>query len=369
MTLSPPAPAVLQQPVERPTPPAVERPAPPAVERPAPAVERQAPPVVERARLERLHHAVSGWFTAESRDLPWRDPGRTPWGVLVSEVMLQQTPVVRVLPVWREWMARWPSPADLAAEPAGEAVRAWGRLGYPRRALRLHAAATVIAAEHGGRVPDTEEGLLALPGVGAYTAAAVAAFAFGRRATVVDTNIRRVHARLIGGEALPAPSLTAAEQRRAAQLLPEDETLSVAWNASTMELGALVCTARSPSCGECPVAPECAWRAAGEPPPSYTPKGQAWHGTDRQVRGAVMAVLRAAEHPVARELFRAPAAELLPVPGAGTGAQGDGPRSEQGAALARLHALRTGPEQLERAIEGLVADGLAVDDGGRLALP
>ncbi|WP_245827781.1 A/G-specific adenine glycosylase [Sinomonas mesophila] len=330
-----------------------------------------------------MHHTVSGWFTAESRDLPWRDPDRTPWGVLVSEVMLQQTPVVRVLPVWHEWMERWPEPALLAAEPPGEAVRAWGRLGYPRRALRLHAAATVIAAEHGGRVPDTEEGLLALPGVGSYTAAAVAAFAFGRRATVVDTNIRRVHARLVGGEALPAPALTAAEQRRAAELLPEDAALSVAWNASTMELGALVCTARSPRCAECPVAADCAWRAAGEPPPSYTPKGQAWHGTDRQVRGAVMAVLRAAEHPVALELFTGPAPEpeLVsetapePVPGPGAGlVSGPGgavsrARSPHAMALARLHALRTGPEQLERAIAGLVADGLAVDDGGRLALP
>ncbi|MEN2743792.1 A/G-specific adenine glycosylase [Sinomonas halotolerans] len=319
-------------------------------------------------RLARLHGAVADWFEAAARELPWRAPERTPWGVLVSEVMLQQTPVVRVLPVWREWMERWPRPADLAAEAPGEAVRAWGRLGYPRRALRLHAAASVIAAEHGGELPGTEEGLLALPGVGAYTAAAVAAFAFGHRATVVDTNIRRVHARLLGGDALPAPSLTAAEQRRAAALLPHDDDASVRWNVGVMELGALVCTARSPRCDACPVAHECAWRAAGEPPPSYVPKGQAWHGTDRQVRGAAMAVLRAAERPVARELFTA-----APAPGT-PGTLGTPPRpgiapGTVAAALARLHALNTGPEQLHRALEGLIADGLAVEVDGGLRLP
>ncbi|BCT74492.1 adenine glycosylase [Sinomonas cyclohexanicum] len=335
-------------------------------------------PAPEAERLGALHAALADWFGREARDLPWRASDRTPWGVLVSEVMLQQTPVVRVLPVWREWMERWPRPADLAAEPAGEAVRAWGRLGYPRRALRLHAAATVITAEHGGELPDTEEELLALPGVGSYTAAAVAAFAFGRRSVVVDTNIRRVHARLVSGEALPAPSLTAAELRRAAALLPAHRAESVAWNAAAMELGALVCTARSPRCDVCPVAAECAWLAAGEPPPTYTPRGQAWHGTDRQVRGAIMAVLRAAEHPVVRELFvRAPElpdSEML----GSAGSEASGPCSTQhfaeaaspvGAALARLHALGTGPDQLERALTGLLADGLAVEVDGRLRLP
>lgn len=337
----------------------------------APRRRARAESEPEPSRLAALHAELEDWFGREARDLPWRAADRTPWGVLVSEVMLQQTPVVRVLPVWRAWMERWPHPADLAAEPSGEAVRAWGRLGYPRRALRLHAAAAVIAAEHGGELPDTEEGLLALPGVGQYTAAAVAAFAFGRRAVVVDTNIRRVHARLVSGEALPAPSLTAAELRRAAGLLPADRAGSVVWNAAAMELGALVCTARSPRCGECPVAGECAWLAAGEPPPTYTPKGQAWHGTDRQVRGAVMAVLRAAEHPVVRELFEG---EML----SSARSEASGPCSTQhfaeagGAvrdALARLHALRTGPDQLERALAGLLADGLAVEGDGRLRLP
>lgn len=277
--------------------------------------------------------------------------------------MLQQTPVVRVLPVWRDWMERWPHPANLAAEPAGEAVRAWGRLGYPRRALRLHAAATVIAREHGGELPDTEEGLLGLPGVGGYTAAAVAAFAFGRRAAVVDTNIRRVHARLVRGEALPAPALTAAERRLAEDLLPDDDgagrhSVSVRWNAGVMELGALVCTARSPKCAACPVAQRCAWRAAGEPPPSYVPKGQAWHGTDRQVRGAVMAVLRAAARPVPRALFEGPLIAPLP-----------GELGAVAAQLSRLHALDPAPERLERCVAGLVEDGLAAERDGGLILP
>ncbi|WP_422934931.1 A/G-specific adenine glycosylase [Sinomonas sp. P47F7] len=307
--------------------------------------------------LEGLHRTLADWFATEARDLPWRDPVCPPWGVLVSEVMLQQTPVVRVLPVWREWMERWPRPADLAAEPPGEAVRAWGRLGYPRRALRLHAAAAVIAGEHGGELPNTEEALLALPGVGGYTAAAVAAFAFGRRAAVVDTNIRRVHARLVRGEALPAPSFTAAERRLAEELLPDDGAASVRWNVAVMELGAIVCTARSPRCDACPVADACAWRAAGEPPPRYVPKGQAWHGTDRQVRGAVMAVLRAASRPVPRALFEGPA--LV--------AAGDG--GPVAAELARLRALEPAPEQLERSIAGLLADGLATENDGGLALP
>jgi A/G-specific adenine glycosylase len=306
--------------------------------------------------LANLHEALAAWFRANARDLPWRSAECSPWGVLVSEIMLQQTPVVRVLPVWEEWLRRWPEPADLAREPAGEAVRAWGRLGYPRRALRLHAAAVAIGTGHGGKVPGTYPELLELPGVGSYTAAAVAAFAFGRRETVVDTNIRRVHARLLAGDALPAQSLTAAEVRLAAQALPDDVGASVRWNASVMELGALVCTARSPKCGQCPVRSSCAWLAAGEPAPSYTPKGQSWHGTDRQLRGAVMAVLRVADSPVAAELFRSAPADLGFEP-AGIGIP-----------LAALHRLNSAPEQLERALAGLLQDGLAElqPDGFRL---
>ena len=307
--------------------------------------------------LAELHDALASWFAETARDLPWRAADCSAWGVLVSEIMLQQTPVVRVLPVWEEWLQRWPAPADLARESAGEAVRSWGRLGYPRRALRLHAAAVAIVENHGGAVPGNHAELLELPGVGSYTAAAVAAFAFGRRETVVDTNIRRVHARLFTGTALPAPALTAAEMRLAAQLLPDDGTASVRWNAAVMELGALVCTARSPKCGECPVRGACAWLAAGEPPPSYTPKGQSWHGTDRQLRGAVMAVLRLAESPVARELLERAPADL--------GFDADG----IAVPLAALHRLNPAPEQLERALSGLLSDGLAELHPGGLRLP
>jgi A/G-specific adenine glycosylase len=198
---------------------------------------------------------------------------------------------------------------------------------------------------------------LELPGVGSYTAAAVAAFAFGRRETVVDTNIRRVHARLFTGAALPSQSLTAAEMRLAAELLPADVELSVRWNASVMELGALLCTARAPKCAQCPVRHACSWLAAGEPAPSYTPKGQSWHGTDRQVRGAVMAVLRVADAPVAPEMFHQKPADL------------DFEPEGVGVPLAALHRLNSGPEQLERALAGLLADGLAELHLGGFQLP
>lgn len=314
--------------------------------------------------LQGIHRAVIEWFERCGRDLPWREPACSPWGVLVSEVMLQQTPVVRVLPVWWQWLRRWPTPADLAAEPSGEAVRAWGRLGYPRRALRLHAAVRAITHEHGGRVPSEHDQLLALPGIGGYTAAAVAVFAFGRRHAVVDTNVRRVEARLFSGTALPAKSLTAAENRLAAELLPEDTAGSVAWNKAVMELGALVCTARSPRCQECPVAQECAWRAAGYPEPDYVPRGQAWHGTDRQVRGAIMAVLRSSSEPVAVPLLLADRAssEQLAV---------SLPRPDDAviASLDVLWALPAPREQRERALAGLVDDGLTHRSGDEASLP
>jgi A/G-specific adenine glycosylase len=251
--------------------------------------------------MDDLTEPLLAWYDAHARDLPWRGPTASPWSVLVSELMLQQTPVSRVLPVHEEWMRRWPTPAALAAEPAGEAVRAWGRLGYPRRALRLHAAAAAVVERHGGEVPWAYDELLALPGVGDYTAAAVATFAFGRRHVVLDTNVRRVLARTIAGEELPAPSVTRAERDRAAAVLPEDEATAATWSIALMELGALVCVARSPRCEECPVAEQCAWRAAGYP--AYdgpARRSQAWAGTDRQCRGRLMAVLRDSHGPVHR---------------------------------------------------------------------
>src|SRR3954451_1073089 len=213
-------------------------------------------------------HATSGavvrWYTEAARDLPWRAAGCSPWGVLVSEIMLQQTPVSRVLPVWHDWMARWPSPSALAAAAPGDAVRAWGRLGYPRRALRLHACAAVIRDRHGGRVPSTYDELRAMPGVGDYTAAAVSAFAFGAAVAVLDTNVRRVYARQFDGRAdAAAASPTAEERRGATALLPTEAAPT--YSVAVMERGALVCTARQPQCERCPVATTCRWLAAGRP--------------------------------------------------------------------------------------------------------
>ncbi|EFQ83320.1 putative A/G-specific adenine glycosylase [Aeromicrobium marinum DSM 15272] len=276
-----------------------------------------------------LHTVLLDWFDRHARDLPWRrDP--SPWPVLVSELMLQQTPVVRVLPVFEAWMLRWPAPPDLAAEPAGEAVRAWGRLGYPRRALRLHAAAVAIVEQHGGDVPADHDDLLALPGVGEYTAAAVASFAFGQRHVVLDTNVRRVLARVADGQQYPAPAVTAAERRLAGSVLPE--VGAHRWAAATMELGATVCTARSPRCGDCPVADLCRWRAAGHPEHVGPPRrGQAWDGTDRQCRGRLLAVLRDSTDPVT---------------------------------LAQLEAAWPDQQQRMRCLDSLVADGLVQPAAG-----
>jgi A/G-specific adenine glycosylase len=240
-----------------------------------------------------LHAPLLAWYDEYARDLPWRRTSATPWGVLVSEFMLQQTPVARVLPVYDAWLARWPHPRDLAAESSGEAIRAWGRLGYPRRAIRLHAAARAIVEHHDGRVPDDVDALRGLPGVGDYTTSAVLAFAFGRRRAVLDTNVRRVLARVVTGVEFPATTMSAAEKDLANGLLPDDEPTAATWSVALMELGALVCTAVTPSCEDCPVRRECAWRAAGYPAYDGPPRrGQAWSGTDRQCRGRLMALAR-----------------------------------------------------------------------------
>lgn len=265
----------------------------------------KAPDSVDPALVAELQDTLGDWFRRTARPLPWRSPDCTPWGVLVSEVMSQQTPVARVAPVWLEWMGRWPTPEAFAAAPTSDVLRAWGRLGYPRRALRLQECAKAVVERHGGKVPDDEALLLALPGVGAYTAAAVMAFAFGRRSVVVDTNVRRVLARTLGGDALPMPALTAAETARAARVAPIADDEASLWAASSMELGAVVCTARAPACEACPVSRLCAWRAAGYPPDEHAPRRrtQAWKGTDRQARGTVMGALRAADGPVPRTVL------------------------------------------------------------------
>lgn len=237
------------------------------------------------------------WYEREQRDLPWRRPGVSAWQILVSEFMLQQTPVARVEPIWRDWVARWPTPSATAAASAADVLRAWGRLGYPRRAKRLHECATTIATDHGDVVPSDVDVLLTLPGVGAYTARAVACFAYRQRVPVVDTNVRRVIARAVHGR--PDGPASVRDLDDAAALLPEGDTAPT-FSVAVMELGAVVCTARSPRCGVCPLS-RCAWRSLGYPASSAPPRRvQRYAGTDRQVRGRLLAVLRDSAAPVPR---------------------------------------------------------------------
>lgn len=236
--------------------------------------------------------AICAWFDADGRDLPWRRPGTSAWGVLVSEVMSQQTPMSRVIGPWHEWMNRWPTPDDLAEEDSGEAVAAWGRLGYPRRALRLHSCAVTIATEHDGVVPNSYDELVALPGIGDYTASAVVSFAFGGRATVLDTNVRRLIARAESGIANCPTSVTRAERVVADALVPDEDVRAAKWAVASMELGALVCTARSPQCEVCPIRDSCRWVIDGKPDNAPARRGQPWKGTDRQCRGVIMDVVR-----------------------------------------------------------------------------
>ena len=285
--------------------------------------------------MNALLQPVLDWYAGAARDLPWRRPGTSPWAVMVSEFMLQQTSVARVLPVYEAWLERWPTPAALASEPSGEAVRAWGRLGYPRRALRLHACAVAITAQHGGEVPHGYDELRALPGVGDYTAAAIASFAFGRSHAVLDTNVRRVLGRAVSATEFPPTAVTRAEKELATSLVPADSP--ELWAVAVMELGALVCTAANPRCDACPIVAECAWHGAGRPPYDGPPRrGQTYAGTDRQCRGRLLAVLRDTHAVV--------------------------PRS-------RLDAASADAAQRERALKGLLADGLVVTREGGYALP
>ena len=281
---------------------------------------------------------VLRWYDENARDLPWRRPEATPWEIMVSEFMLQQTPVERVLDPWLRWVQRWPSPTALAAAPAGEAVRAWGRLGYPRRALRLHRSAVLIDREHGGEVPDDATELLALPGVGSYTAAAILSFAFGQRHVVLDTNVRRVLARVASGTAFPGAATTAAEIVLADTFLPRSPARAARWAVASMELGAVVCTARVPRCDHCPVRSACRWRRNGYPPwTGQVRRGQSYAGTDRQCRGVLLGLLRSSDGPVS---------------------------------TAELDAAWVDRDQRERALRSLVLDGLVVGAGERgYALP
>jgi A/G-specific adenine glycosylase len=282
--------------------------------------------------------ALVDWYTAHARDLPWRQPGTTAWGVLVSEIMLQQTPVARVEPAWLDWMARWPKPSDLAAASPADVLRAWGKLGYPRRAVRLREAAVVISLSHDDIVPSDVDILLSLPGVGAYTARAVAAFGYGRRCPVVDTNVRRVVARAVHGAGDSGPASTNRDLADVDALLPADEPTAARVSIALMELGAMICTARSPRCADCPVYAACAWQHAGRPAYAGTAKPvQRYAGTDRQVRGLLLDVLRDTPEPVLK---------------------------------ARLDVVWADAGQRDRCLDSLLVDGLVEQTrDGRFGLP
>lgn len=234
------------------------------------------------------------WWSEHARDLPWRFGRTTPWGILVCEVMSQQTQMSRVAPYWKIWMNTWPDPKALSNASTAEVITAWGHLGYPRRALRLQECATIVASKYHNHVPHTYEELVSLPGIGDYTASAVLSFAFGKRIAVIDTNIRRVLSRA----ALAVESLggaTSVQERELAQrMLPHDSKHSTTWNQATMELGATVCTAKNPQCASCPLCDICRFVAAGKPGLSEgrTRPRQHFKGTNRQVRGKIMQALR-----------------------------------------------------------------------------
>lgn len=244
---------------------------------------------------------VLDWYQENKRALPWRNT--SPWGVLVSEFMLQQTPVQRVLPQWHRWMELWPTPADLAAASLSDALREWGRLGYPRRAKRLHQCAQVIVTDHGGEVPASLNELRALPGIGEYTAAAIRAFAFKESEVVLDINIRRLYARCWSGIATPTNAPNNSERELAKSLIPVGD--DGRWAAATMELGALICKARTPLCSHCPLADICTWRALGYPQSEVEKRTSAqWQGSDRQCRGVIMNALREAPEVKKQELAK-----------------------------------------------------------------
>lgn len=246
--------------------------------------------------------ALLTWYRSQARDLAWRRPGVTAWQILMSEIMLQQTPVARVAPIWEQWVERWPVPSLMAASSQADVLRAWGKLGYPRRAMRLHECAGVLALEHNDDVPSDVTTLLSLPGIGDYTARAIACFAYGQRVPVVDTNVRRVVARAVHGRA-DQSSPARRDMDDVAALLPRTRARAATFSAALMELGATVCTARTPACDRCPL-PHCAWQQAGRPAlVGDKRKVQKFAGTDRQVRGKLMAVLRDAPGPVQRDLL------------------------------------------------------------------
>ena len=268
------------------------------------------------------------WAEAHGRDLPWRHT-RDPWAILVSEVMLQRTQVARVIPVWRAFLERFPTAQACAAADQAEVVIAWHGMGYNRRALNLHRCAIAIAQDHAGDVPDDLAALLALPGIGPYTARAVLAFAFEQRVGVLDVNAARVHARLRG---------RAVDQREADDATPPGRAW--AWNQAILDLGATVCTKRAPACASCPVAEGCAWRGAGPDPAGIGQRQSRFEGSDRQGRGRLVNALRI------------------------------GPVSTNPSTLALTMGWPDDPERSLRVANSVVADGLAKweDDSGTICL-
>lgn len=303
-------------------------------------------PVRDSAQLTSIVDATINWYVTAQRDFPWRDPDISPWGVLLSEVMSQQTQMSRVEPKWREFMDLWPTPTAMADSSVAEVIRRWDRLGYPRRAVNLHRCATAIVEDHGGVVPADRDALLALPGIGTYTSAAVASFAFGLREPVIDTNIRRVLARAVNGEAVAWAANAKRDDAEMLALLPEDRERAKLWNASSMELGAVVCQARKPLCEACPIADLCEWRAREYPAATVKPRVQAeFEGSDRQLRGQIMRLLRS--QPEGVDVTEVPS--LL-----------DQPRN----IVDTVHA-----ERLLKLADDLVTDGLAERTEDRIHLP
>lgn len=287
-----------------------------------------------------------GWWEGARRDLPWRAT-RDPWAVLVSEVMLQQTQVDRVVPRWHRFMDRFPDVDACVGAGVGAVVEEWAGLGYNRRAVGLHGCAAAVVERHGGAFPDDLDALLALPGVGPYTARAVLAFAFERDVAVVDTNVGRILARTAG-----RPLGAREAQAAADDLVPAGE--GWAWNQAVLDLGATVCAKRSPVCDRCPVAEGCAWSAAGRPDPDpavgshAVSRGQTrFDGSFRQGRSRLLDALR-------RGRPLAPATWL----------------EECGWANVDGGDVGWGDVDAVRAAETLVRDGLAVlTPDGHLALP
>lgn len=281
--------------------------------------------------------AVIEWFDHNERPLPWRHPDTSAWAILVSEVMSQQTPVSRVMPAWEQWMAMWPTPADLAQAPTHMVIKYWGKLGYPRRALRLKECATVIAEKYDNQVPSDVSLLLSLPGVGDYTARAVAAFAFQQPVPVVDINVRRVLYRAQNGTFITPPARRA-DLALFEELIPKEN--GARFSAAVMELGALVCTSTKPDCAQCPIVRSCMWQLRGCPEPSKqelllkAKRVQKYKGTDRQVRGIILDALK-----------------------------------ESRCTRAEINSLWEDQSQLARALFSLLEDGLAVEDGEIFSLP